>query len=346
MPALLLALLAAAAWAQPFTWSGISRIVAVGDVHADYPAFTGVLRAAGIIDTDANWAGGAAHLVQTGDVVDRGPDTRKTLDFLMALAEQARAAGGAVHVLVGNHEAMNLAGDLRYVIPADFAAFGSPNSERLRELYYREYLRNVRGADSGEESRRKWMAAHPPGFFERLTFLAPEGFYGAWIASNPVAIKINGLVFVHAGIGPKYAKMSLAEMNRRGREELADRRKLPGGMLLDPEGPLWYRGLGREDEAKIGRHVATVLGRLDARAFVIGHTTTSGYVTPRLEGKVVMIDVGLSKAYGSHPACLVVEGGRQFALHRGERLELPAGGGPELVRYVGRVEEIDRGAVR
>jgi hypothetical protein len=129
---------------------------------------------------------------------------------------------------------------------------------------------------------------------------------------------------VHAGIGPKYAKMGLAEMNRRAREELADRRKLPGGMLLDPEGPLWYRGLAKDDEAKLARHVETVLGRLDAHAFVIGHTTTAGDVNPRFGGKVIMIDVGLSKAYGSRQGCVVFEGGRRFAVHGGERLELPA----------------------
>ena len=80
----------------------------MGDVHGDFPQLIGVLRAAGVIDKKNKWSGGKTHLVQTGDVLDRGPDARKLLDFLITLEKQARSAGGAVHCLIGNHEAMNL----------------------------------------------------------------------------------------------------------------------------------------------------------------------------------------------------------------------------------------------
>src|SRR5262245_10688082 len=94
-------------------FSGVERVVAVGDVHGDYAGFVWVLRAAGIIDAKERWIGGKAHLVQTGDVVDRGGDSRKAMDLLMSLEKQAAKAGGRVHALIGNHEAMNLYGDLR-----------------------------------------------------------------------------------------------------------------------------------------------------------------------------------------------------------------------------------------
>ena len=58
------------------TWKGVDRIVAVGDVHGDVPALTGVLRAAGVMDRDNNWSGGKTHLVQNGDLLDRGPESR------------------------------------------------------------------------------------------------------------------------------------------------------------------------------------------------------------------------------------------------------------------------------
>jgi len=105
------------------TWTGVERVIAVGDVHGDYEQFVAVLRSAGLIDTNANWIGGHAHLVQTGDVVDRGPDSRAVMDLLMRLEKQAVAAGGAVHVLIGNHEAMDVYGDLRYVSPGEFASY-------------------------------------------------------------------------------------------------------------------------------------------------------------------------------------------------------------------------------
>ena len=44
---------------------------------------------------------------------------------------------------------------------------------------------------------------------------------------------------------------------------------------------------------------------------------------PRFDGKVLMIDVGLSQFYGAHTACLVVEDGKPFALHRGNKVPLP-----------------------
>ena len=78
------------------TWSGAEKIVAIGDVHGDYDAFARLLQAAGLIDENHDWAGGAAHLVQTGDVLDRGPDSRKVMDLLMKLEDQSRRHGGYV----------------------------------------------------------------------------------------------------------------------------------------------------------------------------------------------------------------------------------------------------------
>ena len=48
-------------------------------------------------------------------------ESRKVLDLLMRLESEARAAGGAVHVVLGNHEVMNIAGDLRYVSTEEYA---------------------------------------------------------------------------------------------------------------------------------------------------------------------------------------------------------------------------------
>src|SRR5262245_33598569 len=116
------ALIAAQTFAADVVFTGVERVVAVGDVHGDFGAFVGVLRAAGVIDQKNKWTGGKTHLVQTGDVPDRGADSRKVMDLLMDLEKQAPKAGGRVHALIGNHEAMNLYGDLRYVVPGEFAA--------------------------------------------------------------------------------------------------------------------------------------------------------------------------------------------------------------------------------
>jgi len=346
---IVLIVLLAGAWRLPGedTWKGVARIVAVGDVHGDYGAFTGILRAAGVLDSRARWAGGRTHLVQAGDMIDRGGDSRRLLDLLMSLEKQARSAGGAVHALIGNHEAMNLYGDLRYVSSREFAAFRDENSERVRDLYYRQHVQQLRDAGQPEPAgdyQRKWMAAHPLGFFELLTAFAPNGTYGRWIASHNTIIRINDVVFAHGGIGPKYAASGIGEINNRVREELRDPAKLPGGVVMDPEGPLWFRGLAQGDEDDLRAHLASVLGRLEARYLVIAHTPTRGYVDARFNGQVFLIDVGLSQYYGAHPACLVIESGKFYALHRGTKLELTVTTPADLMRYRGQVEQLDRAA--
>ena len=62
LTALLVLFVAAAtpALAQQHTWSGVERIVAVGDLHGDCDAFVKTLRAAKVIDEKENWIAGKA----------------------------------------------------------------------------------------------------------------------------------------------------------------------------------------------------------------------------------------------------------------------------------------------
>jgi len=151
-------------------------------VHGDFDQFVKVLRAAKLINEKNEWIGGKTHLVQMGDVLDRAPDSRKAMDLLMRLEKQAAKAGGAVHALVGNHEAMILKGDWRYVHPGETAAFG------------------------GADEYRKAMG--------------PDGKYGKWIRSHNAVIKINDVLFLHGGISRSYADKSLTELNKGVREGL------------------------------------------------------------------------------------------------------------------------------
>src|SRR3954447_11204409 len=149
--------LATPAPAAESEWKGVERVVAVGDIHGDYTGFVSVLRAAGIIDAKERWIGGKAHLVQTGDVVDRGGDSRKAMDLLMSLEKQAAKAGGGVHALIGNHEAMNLYGDLRYTTPEEFAAFKTGQSADVRAAFWEQESKAL-PSPPDEAARRKWEA--------------------------------------------------------------------------------------------------------------------------------------------------------------------------------------------
>jgi hypothetical protein len=96
----------------------------------------------------------------------------------------------------------------------------------------------------------------------------------------------------------------------------------------DSDGPLWFRGLALGDEARMAATVDQALAHFDVKHIVIGHTVTAGTVIARYQGKVIMIDVGLSAVFGGPPACLVIEKGKPYTLHRGHLLELPLTGDP------------------
>lgn len=102
------------------------RLVAIGDLHGDLDSVQRAFRLAGAIDATGSWIGGKLVVVQTGDVVDRGDDDKRILDWLDRVQADAKAAGGEVILLLGNHELMNVAGDFRYVTPGGFAAWGGP----------------------------------------------------------------------------------------------------------------------------------------------------------------------------------------------------------------------------
>ena len=224
-------------------FDGVKRIVAIGDVHGDFGQFVAVLRAAGVVDGRNRWTGGSLHLVQTGDVLDRGPHSRKVLDLLMSLEKQARKAGGRVHALLGNHEAMNLIGDLRYVSEGEYAAFRSRNSEELRARAF-ELLADPAGRED-PAYRARWEAEHPLGWVEHRQAFGPKGTYGRWLRERNAIVRINGIVFLHGGLSPKFGTLTISEINQRVRQELAGVNPPEGGLSVDEDGPLWYRGLAK-----------------------------------------------------------------------------------------------------
>jgi hypothetical protein len=265
------------------------------------------------------------------------------MDLFMRLEKEARKAGGTVHPLIGNHEAMNVLGDLRYTTPGEFAAFRTPDSPRLRDALFSRFVEERRAKrlpSLTDAERRAWEDAHPPGFVEQRLALSPKGTYGAWICGLNAVIRIGDTLFLHGGISPKYADFSLGDLNERIRQELREADPLTAVITSDPDGPLWFRGLAQGDPALAGP-LETVLKRHGCRRMVIGHTPTEGLVMPLYGGRVVVIDVGLSRFFGGPPAALVLEDGKAFALHRGRRLALPAAEGEPLLRYVREVMALE-----
>lgn len=207
-----------------------ARIIAVGDVHGDYDALVRLLERAKLIDPQQQWVGGNAVLVQTGDLVDRGAKVRQVLDFIMALDGRARDHGGRVVSLLGNHEAMSVTGDLRYVTPEIYASFAGPDAEKRREKGWKQYAdwakRRAKRMkqpepDLSDAVRQKWMQDHPAGYFEYVEAFSPNGRYGKWVRKRDTLVKLAGILFLHGGIDPRLADLGVEGINRRVREEMA-----------------------------------------------------------------------------------------------------------------------------
>lgn len=130
----------------PCTWTGIESIVAVGDIHGDYENFLSLLKGANLVSDDLRWIGAKTHLVQIGDIMDRGPGAKDALDLLMRLEKEALAAGGMVHTLLGNHEELNITGRALeypdYVTVEQFISFLPEDFRRMKEKEYLASLPN------------------------------------------------------------------------------------------------------------------------------------------------------------------------------------------------------------
>ncbi len=199
-----------------------ARVVAVGDVHGNFPGFTSILQTAGIIDAKQQWAGGKTVFVQTGDIYDRGDTPRQALDLMMRLEGQARRAGGRVEALMGNHEVVNILHDFRDVSPAAFAAFADRRSEARRTRAYDDLVKAARrrGQEATVPARDAWMTAHPAGFIEYSESVGPRGKYGRWIRSHKVVVAIANTAYMHAGINHTF-QGSLADVNRVVADDIA-----------------------------------------------------------------------------------------------------------------------------
>lgn len=202
------------------------RVVAVGDIHGDDDALATILRRAGVTDDNRHWAGGNTTLVQVGDLVDRGDHAREVLELMMALEKEAPKSGGRVIALMGNHEFMNLIGDLRYVTAAAFAEFAVSRSGRIRRDAYRHYYSWAKqrakqvGFPAQPLSEAEWDAQHPLGFIEQREQFSRDGKYGRWLRQRPALAQIGDILFLHGGLDPALDITGVKELNERVRSEL------------------------------------------------------------------------------------------------------------------------------
>ncbi len=204
---------------SPFVFKMPEKLVAFGDLHGHADALVRTLRALELVDSHLKWSGGRTHLLFDGDLLDRGPEERRLLDLLMRLEAEAFAVGGRVHVLLGNHEVMNLTHDLRYVPPEGFAAFAADETPAERHLLWRAYLAR-RGGSETPQLHKAFERSYPPGYAARTLAFSHQAHYGSWLMSKPFIVRIGGYLFVHGGLTEKVAQLGIDEINRRAHKQL------------------------------------------------------------------------------------------------------------------------------
>jgi hypothetical protein len=203
------------------------RIVAIGDIHGDVDGLTAILREARLIDGSGAWAGGPATLVQTGDYLDRGEDVRAVMDLLIALEAKAKAGGGRVVTLLGNHEAMNLLGVTRDATPEIYATFADAGSRARLDAAWAQYQKLGAALAATNEpvppalarSREAFERAYPRGYIEYRDAIGPRGQYGRWLREKPMVVTLGDTIFLHAGIPLTSAPERLEALNSRIRDE-------------------------------------------------------------------------------------------------------------------------------
>jgi len=307
------------------------RIVAIGDLHGDFEAWQAISGAAGLADSKGRWIGGNATLVQMGDIVDRGPDSLKIIRDLMKLQREAPKRGGQVIILLGNHEAMMMTDDMRYVHPGEYAAFADRDSKARRDRVYEANKAAVEAAYRAktpdmqpEAINEEWLKTMPLGKVEYMLAWRPEGELGKWALANPAVVKLGDSLFVHGGISSAYATQSIDDINRKAATALEVRNASPNAIINDPRGPLWYRGLivrndgddatvsppppGSTVPLTIEQEIDLALTNFGVKRIVVAHTPSREGIIAGAGGKLWRVDSAISRHYAGTPAYLEIVG--------------------------------------
>ena len=253
------------------------RRVVIGDIHGELSGLKDILRHAGLIDRRAHWVARDTTLIQTGDVIDRGPDSRGAVSLLRALQQEAPNMGSQVVRCCGNHELMLLQG--RY----DFADFSGP--EALADEFREEIARGM------------LQAAYTDG----VRLYTHAG----------VRTMVHDLLVKEMGgpprSGPAHLKTLAAHINTIFQATVADNRCKTGDHCL-----FWIERLrgGRDAVGGVFWCDFSTLGaseRASAIPQVFGHTPSRKSEFSLARGlRLINVDVGMCKVFGGHRVYLEI----------------------------------------
>jgi len=227
-----------------------------------------VAQLSGLIDDEDSWIGGKATLVQLGDILDRGDTERNCMDLLFKLRDQAAEAGGKVHMLLGNHEVMNVDLDFRYVTQNAWDGWGdAPKSGSMRL-----------------DLKASLAAVGFPGYMkQRVQAFRPGGVEARRLSMMPIAIMVGDTLLVHGGLRNKHLKYGIERMNKEMAAWLHGPTVTDKPEIIDDsDSPIWARLYSvptPKDSA--ARELEDVLKALGAKRMIVGHT-------PQLRGSLLL----------------------------------------------------------
>ena len=256
-------------------------MLVISDIEGNFAALRELLQANGVIDENFNWTFNKDHLVFVGDFVDRGMMVMEVLWLIYSLEEKAKAAGGYVHFILGNHEIMNMSGDLRYVQDR------YPEHAALMNRTYRQLF-------------------------------GPDTEMGRWLATKNVVERVGNILFTHGGISAyvNYMQIPLKDLNDITRPHYRDSSveytdpKLD--ILFGDVGPFWYRGYYTGTPRATMQQIDSTLQFYGVRHITTGHTIIAKNISSLFDGKILNTDV--HHADGNSEA-LLVEGDRFFRVN-------------------------------
>lgn len=236
----------------------------MADTHGEFDIAVQLLQRQRVIDARLRWSFGKGRLAILGDVFDRGPNQTELLWLIYKLEAEAARAGGGVHLALGNHEAMILAGDDRYLHPK-----------------YRQVVSVLRASSHAE----LWNE---------------QSLLGSWLRTKAAVFRLGPYLCLHGGISRELVdrRLTLAEINKVVRDSLGEQHAASelAELVMGRSGPLWYRGYF-EREARAGGFTPARSGDLDlildtfkVRAILVGHTTVPT-VTALFDGRVIAVQV-------------------------------------------------------
>lgn len=280
----------------PAEYEKPNKLFAVSDIEGNYYSFVNLLIGNKITDHNLNWIYGTGHLVLNGDLVDRGEYVTQVSWLLYKLEQEAAAAGGHVHFILGNHEIMNLEGNFKYVLD--------------------KYKRLALNLDIPEKD-----------------FYNENNEMGRWIRSKNIIEKIGDILFIHGGMSSTVLnkKMSIAEINQIAQSNygivLENDTTNVANLIYGRYGLLWYRGLVTEYRyyPKASNYeVTSFLNYYQSEKVVVGHTIVDD-ISKDYDGKVVRIDLHhpSGKSSKEESKALLIENGVLYKVNdKGEKVEL------------------------